>query len=489
MAPDSFLTPQLKSEGPNTPTSEASVIDASLRTPLTVLITSALLWLLVASALGVVAAWQLHTPSFLNNCEFVTYGRIQPAQSSVFIYGWGFNAAFAVSLWLMARLSRGVLPGFGTLLLGTVFWNVGVAVGLIGILSGFSSAIAGLDMPGFALPLLWIAYALIAAWSFVVFRAGRSQQLFSSQWYLFVALLAFPWIYSIAQVMLVLVPVRGTVQSVIQAWFSGNLLLLWFTSIGLAAIYYFLPKLLLKPVANYNLASLAFWWFLVFGSWSGLARLLGGPVPAWVQTFGAAASFMLVVPLVIYWLNFFGTLAGSWASLKDNPSLRFIAFSVVSLLLLLLTMVADATHGFAALTQFTYFTTAEVQLGLYGFFTMVIFGSLYAMVPRLFATPWASEALTGVHFVASAFGVILLVVSLAIGGIQQGLKLEDPSISFSAVTSSTLPYLFSASVGCVLLAIGQLAFAINFFWTLANASAGCVRSVKDLLAGQPEATR
>ncbi len=489
MATDSCLSPQLKPEGAHTPTSEASVIDASLRTPLTLLITSALLWLLVASVLGVVAAWQLHTPAFFNACEYVTYGRIQPAQSSVLIYGWGFNAAFAVSLWLMARLSRGVLPGFGALLLGTVFWNVGVAVGLVGILSGFSSSIAGLDMPGFALPLLWVAYALIAAWTFVVFRDGRSQQLFASQWYLFVALLAFPWIYSIAQVMLVLVPVRGTVQSVIQAWFSGNLFLLWFASIALAAIYYFLPKLLLKPVAHYNLASTGFWWILVFGSWAGLARLLGGPVPAWVQTFGAAASFMLLVPLVIFGLNFVGTLSGSWGSLKNSYPLRFIAFGVVALMLVLLSMVADATHGFAALTQFTYFTAAEVQLGLYGFFTMVIFGSLYVIVPRVFATAWANDALTGVHFVASAIGVVLLVGSLAVGGIQQGLQLADASIAFSAVTTATLPYLFSASVGCVLLAIGQLAFAINFFWTLANASACCVRSVKDLLAAQPEATR
>ena len=181
MATDSY-NPKQKPDCALAPSSDASVIDASLRAPLTVLITSALIWLLVASALSVVAAWQLHTPSLFNGYEYVTYGRIQPAQSSVFMYGWGFNVAFAVSLWLMARLSRGALPGSGVLLLGTVFWNVGVTVGIGGILAGFSTSIASLEMPGFATPLLWVAYALIAAWSFVVFRAGRSQQLFASQW-------------------------------------------------------------------------------------------------------------------------------------------------------------------------------------------------------------------------------------------------------------------------------------------------------------------
>ena len=488
MATDSHK-PELKSECALAQSSEASVIDASLRAPLTVLITSAIIWLLVASALSVVAAWQLHTPSFFSTCEYVTYGRIQPAQSSVFVYGWGFNAAFAVSLWLMARLSRGALPGCGVLLLGAVFWNVGVAVGTTGIIAGFSTSLTDLEMPGFASPLLWVAYALIAAWSFVVFRSGRSQQLYVSQWYLFVALLAFPWIYAIAQVMLVFVPVRGTVQSVIQAWFSANLFLLWFASIALAAIYYFLPKLLLKPVSNYYLASIGFWWLLVFGSWAGIARLIGGPVPAWVQTFGAAASFMLLVPLFIYSLNFFGTLSGSGSALKASYPLRFIAFGVVSLTFVLLAWVLGATHGFAAITQFTYFTAAEVQLGYYGFFTMVIFGALYAIVPRVFATAWANDALTGVHFTASALGLIMVVGSLAVGGINQGLQLADASIAFTSVTTATLPYLFSASVGCVLLAIGQIAFAINFFWTLANASTCCVNKVTQFLSTQPEASR
>ena len=488
MATDSS-TPELKSECAPQQSAEASVIDASLRTPLTLLVTSALIWLLVASALSVIAAWQLHTPSFFNGCEYVTYGRIQPAQSSVFIYGWGFNAAFAVSLWLMARLSRGALPSCGVLLLGTVFWNVGVTVGLGGILAGFSSAISGLELPGFASPLLLVAYALIASWSFVVFRSGRSQQLFASQWYLFVSLLAFPWIFSVAQVMLVFVPVRGTVQSVIQAWFSANLFLLWFGSIALAAIYYFLPKLLLKPVANYYLASLGFWWLVVFGSWAGLSRLIGGPIPAWVQTLGAAASFMLVVPLVIYVINFFGTLSGRWSELADSYPLRFISVGMVALVLVLLAWVAGAVHSFAAITHFTYFTAAEVQLGLYGFFSMVIFGALYVIVPRVFGSSWASDALTGVHFVASVLGVALVVGSLAVGGINQGLQLADASIAFSSVTTATLPYLFAASVGSVLLAIGQLAFAINFFWTLGTASAPCVSSVKALFVAQQEASR
>lgn len=490
MATDSSLSSELTPERSSTPPAvETAGIDASLRTPLVALVSSALVWLLVASVLGLVSAWKLHAPSFLDACEYVTYGRIQPAQMNAFIYGWGFNAAFAVSLWLMARLSRGSLPGCGVLLIGTAFWNLGVTLGIAGIIFGYSTSLEWLEMPGFATPLLLVAYALIAAWSIVVFRAGRSKGLYASQWYVFAALFWFPWIYSIAQVMLVFSPVRGTVQSVVHVWFSSNLFMLWFASIGIAAIYYFLPKLLQKPVSNYYLASLAFWWLAIFGSWSGIAALIGGPVPAWVQTVGAAASFMLLVPLFIFGMNHYGTLSGNWASLKGSVSLRFITVGVVALSLTLLVKVLAGLHSFAAITQFTLFTAAEIQLGLYAFYSMVVFGSLYYIVPRVLNTAWASAPLADVHFWASTLGVIVLVGALAVGGINQGLLLNDAQVSFSDINVALQPYLFAASAALVLLTVAQLAFAINFFWTLGRASAACVASAKTLLSAQPEAAR
>lgn len=489
MATDSSFTPVLAPEQASPQPAETILIDASLRSPLTALIGSAVVWLVIAGVLAIISAWQLHTPSFLDACEYTTFGRIQPAQTNAFLYGWGFNAAFAVGLWLMARLSRGALPGAGVLLVGVLFWNLGVTLGVAGIILGFSTSLEWLEMPGFASPLLLVAYALIASWSLVVFRAGRAHQIYASQWYLVAALFWFPWIYSIAQVMLVLAPVRGTVQSIVHVWFTSNLFLLWFGSIALASVYYFLPKILLKPVSNYYLSSLSFWWLVVFGSWAGMARLIGGPVPAWVQTVGAAASFMLIVPLVILAMNFFGTLSGRWSSLKGSLTLRFTVFGVVALMLVLVGWMLASLHGVVAATQFTLVNAAQVQLGIYGFFSMVIFGALYYIVPRVLNTEWASAPLAGLHFGASVLGVLLLVGALLAGGFTQGALIADATVPFTNVTKATLPYLFSAVVAVVILAIGQLAFALNFFWTLSRASAPAVRSMKDLLAGQPEAAR
>lgn len=489
MATDSSLTLELTPERSSSHPAEAAVIDASLRTPITVFTGSAIVWLLISTVLGLIASWKLHAPGFLDSCVFTTYGRIQPSASNAFIYGWGFNAAFAISLWLMARLSRGALPSSGILLVGAFFWNAGVTLGIGGIIAGFSTSIELLEMPGFASPLLLVAYALIASWTLVVFRSGRSAQIFVSQWYVFAALFWFPWIYSIAQVMLVLSPVRGTVQSVIHAWYTSNLFLLWFASIALAAIYYFLPKLLVKPISNYYLSSLSFWWTAVFGSWAGISMLIGGPVPAWVQTVGAAASFMLVVPVVILAMNFFGTLSGRWATAKSDLTLRFVTFGIFSLFIVLIAWSIGSLHSIVAATQFTYITVAHAKLGLYGFFSMVSFGALYYIVPRVLNVPLASTKLAGVHFATSIIGIIVVVGSLAVAGHIQGSELPQQGIQFLTIVKHTQPWLFAASVGVVILAIGQIAFALNFFWTLGQAAAPTVRSMKDLMSVSQEAAR
>jgi heme/copper-type cytochrome/quinol oxidase subunit 1 len=73
--------------------------------------------------------------------------------------------------------------------------------------------------------------------------------------------------------------------------------------------------------------------------------------------------------------------------------------------------------------------------------------------------------------------------------VKQGLLLGDPGVAFSAINTATQPYLFAATIGLAIFAVGQLAFVLNFFWTLGRSSADYVRSAQTLLTVQPEASR
>jgi len=191
---------------------ELSEIDASTRWPVVVFLLSSLVWLLVGTGFAIISSIKLHTPEFLGGYEWLTFGRARTAHLNSMVFGWSTNVAFAVAFWLMARLSRATLRHAGLLVIAACFWNLGVALGVIGILAGDSTSIEWLEIPPYATPLLFVAYALIGVWAIITFRFRKAEHVYVSQWYLLAALFWFPWLYSIAQIMLVFAPARGTVR-------------------------------------------------------------------------------------------------------------------------------------------------------------------------------------------------------------------------------------------------------------------------------------
>jgi cytochrome c oxidase cbb3-type subunit I len=103
---------------------------------------------------------------------------------------------------------------------------------------------------------------------------------------------------------------------------------------------------------------------------------------------------------------------------------------------------------------------------MYAFFTMVMFGSIYYIMPRLLLKEWPSATLIRTHFWATAIGITFYWVELSIGGWIQGTEMNNASIPFIDVVQHTIPYLFLRSVSGIVITIGHVAFAINVVWML-----------------------
>ncbi len=441
------------------PAAESGPADASVRVPVLFLLTSGILWLLAGSALAFIAAIKLHTPGFLADCEFLTYGRVYPAALNALAYGWGVNAGLAVALWLMVRLARANLPGGSLLLVAGSFWNLGVMLGVLGILAGWSTSVPWLEMPRQVVPLLLVAYVLCAAWVIGALRHGSSPRLYASQWWLLAAVFSFPWLWAAAEAMLFFAPVRGTVQSVVGAWFTGGFLLLWFMPIGLAVIYYLLPKLIGKPIRGYYVAPFGFWSYIVCAGWVGASRLTGAPVPAWTQAAGAVASLLMLVPLAILTVNLlYSVLADGLSVLGRSVVLRFTAVAAAAFTFCL---------GRASLMillgspRLTWLAVSSDYLILYGVFSMAVFSAVYYLTPRIVRRAWPYAGLINAHFTLSFIGLLVGGVALELGGQQQGRDLAN-GVAFTEVTAHSLPYLQTATIAGVLLILGHLAFALNF---------------------------
>jgi len=441
-----------------------SAIDQSMKVPALFFLVSAVLWLLAGTLLALITAIKMTNPSFLGDVEWLTFGRVRSAHLNSMIYGWAFNAGFAVSIWIMARLCRSEVRHGGLLLVAGLFWNTAVTVGIGGIFVGHMTSVEWLEMPVYVMPMMVFSYVTVAVWGVIAFRFRQTGHIYVSQWYILAALFWFPWLYTIAGMMIFFEPARGTVQSVTNWWYASNLIGLWLTPIGLAAAYYLIPKVLGRPIFSYYLSFLGFWTLAIFYSWSGINHMIGGPLPAWIITLGIVASLMMAMPVVVTAVNLHMTVVGRFRHVFTSPTLLFVVFGSVSYTLVSLIGSTMALRSVNEVTHFTHFTVGHAHHGVYAFFTMIMFGAIYFMVPRLVHREWPSAALIKCHFFASALGITVMILALYIGGWQQGISLNNADIDFIDVVKATIPWLHARSISGVLITVGHVAFAINFFW-------------------------
>ncbi len=438
-----------------------SKIDASCRVPLLVLFGGAAAWLVVSSLLALVASLTFHMPEKFGDCSWLTYGHVQPAADDALLYGFCIPAGLGVALWIFARLGQTPLRGPIVPVVAAHLWHLGVLVGLVGIFVGDSTGFQWLEFPRGGSALLFFAYLLLGLWAMMNFSGRRQNGLSPSHWFLVAALFLFPWIYSTANILIVGWPVRGVVQAVIAWWFGNNLVFLWTSLVGIGAAFYFLPKFSGRPLQTYFYALFAFWTLMLFGSMRGVP--VGAPVPAWLPNLSALNSLMLVVPVIAIAVIGCKTVCGAANQECKGGSFCMVKFGFVSFVLSGLMLFATACPHFSRLTQFTWFGAAQTQLQLYGFFAITMFGAIYYILPRAVGIEFAFPKLIRIQHWFAMLGIILFVASLATGGIEQGMKLQDASVPFADSTKTVLPFLRVSTMGLLLMLIANLLFALNIF--------------------------
>jgi cytochrome c oxidase cbb3-type subunit 1 len=264
-------------------------------------------------------------------------------------------------------------------------------------------------------------------------------------------------------------PVRGVVQAIIGWWLANNLVFIWLALVGIGTAFYFLPKYAGRPLQSYYLALYAFWMLILFGTWCGMPQ--GAPVPAWLPTISSFAALMTLVPVLIVGIIMWKTLCGGEKCTVHGGPYCFIRFGLVSFLLSSLMFIPMACPHFSLISQFTWFGVAQTQLHLYGFFAMTMFGAIYHLLPRVVGFEWPFPKFARLQFWLSMIGVLLFIVPLAIGGVVQGIKLNNGT-AFAEVTHATLLWFRISTTGLFLMVLGNLLFALNIFaltfkWKLA----------------------
>ncbi|MBS0492801.1 MAG: cbb3-type cytochrome c oxidase subunit I [Proteobacteria bacterium] len=433
--------------------------DRSSAFPVFMFIAFACMWLLFGGIAGLTASLKLHMPDWLVSEAWMTFGRMRTMHLTAVLYGWITNAELGIIIWLMPRLLRTPLMGPMWIMLGGALVNVAIASGVGAIGAGWTDGLEYLEMP-WQIGIFFAAGMICIIGPVLYTLVNRKvESLYVTTWYHTAALLWITLLFIVGKVPGVQF---GVQQAAMNWWYGHNVLGLWFTPVGVGAIYYFLPKIIARPIRSYNLSILGFWTLAFFYAQVGGHHLVGGPVPGWLVTLSIVQSMMMIIPVLAFAINMALTMKGRMHLARYSPVLRFMMFGGFMYLMSSLQGSFEALRSVQAVAHFTHYTVAHAHLGAYGFVTMVLFGAIYFIMPRIMHWEWPYPRLISLHFWLAAVGILIYFFFLSYGGWLQGLAMLDPARPFIESVTVTLPWLKWRSFGGGLMVASHVVFVFHF---------------------------
>jgi cytochrome c oxidase cbb3-type subunit I len=442
-----------------------------LRGPILLFFISGLFWLLIGAALWLLSVFQAVDP-FVSwvfpDIPWLTYGRVYPVAMDLLVYGWASMTGVGIAIWILNRLANNPFTGGFIPLLAALVWNVGLIAGVWAVLGGGSTGREWLEFPAYSAFSIWLAELIMAVWVVSLFISRRTKGAYIAQAFLLAAFVSFAWAYGAANALLLLANVGGPAQAAIQWWYFGCLFGLWLSPLAVGIVYYFVPLLAGRPLYSAKLAAISFWGLIGFGGWIGITQVTGGPFPVWMQTVGIVAQVLLVIPILTVATNLHLTMKGSFDLLKTNLALRFL---VVGGMIFGLAGIWNALCSFRSINwvlQFTWAQPARIYLVLIGFVSLVCFGAIYYILPRLVGRDWVYTRVIRLHFWVTIVGLGLVAFTLTIAGVLQGLGLMDAKVPFAAVLDLIRPFLLGQVLAVAIIAVSALLGVFSFLTVFVN---------------------
>ena len=423
----------------------------------------AMVWMMISGTLGYVLSVKLYKPEYLTHIfglelSWLTYGRIFAVWQATTVFGWGASMMWSAGIWIMGRISGQNLQKRLTVGAGSFLWQLGVLTGVYLVLSGGNRGNTLLGLPYQAITIC-LAGALFLAWGLIVLKVN-SEKKFISQDYILGSTFCLIWVLSTTLIFSGKT-ISGTMLGLLNHWAAHGVIYLFLIPMGIGTAYYLMPILRNRPIRFYPLAKLGFWLWILFACWSGTQGLTGAPLPIWLVGIGVTSAILLLLPITIIALNLLGGLEEEKGALHENQTLRFVAMSIVFLIMGGLTHVALGIANWSGIINLTHFSVGQLVVWVLGFVTFMGFGIFYYGLPYLTKCNPTSKGLTKMHFWTVFYGTVAFAILMLVAGIVQGLAIKNSDLSFNQVIEGGLPYYRGRVIAFGIYFIGAVAFGLN----------------------------
>ncbi len=416
---------------------------------------SGIFWMLVAMLIGVVEAIKLFYPEFLQGTAPLSYGRLRPVHINIGIFGFMSMGYLGAAFYMVPRLTQ--IPLFSERLgsLAAWGWNFNLLAGCLAILAGHSKGKEYTELP---LPFDMVIGLLVIAIAGILFSTitlRREQRVYVSLWYILLSIIPFPIYYTLGNAS----KFSGIEDAVINWFYSHNLFGIWLTTMGLATLYYIVPKQVHKPLYSHVISFVGFWSLAAFYPWNGGHHVIWGPVPMWVMSASVTASIAMFIPTFATMVNFGGTAWGTWDIMKKDISYRFSLLAYLSYVGTSLWGSVLAVMSLNARLHFTNTTIAHVHLGFVGFGVAGLVAFTYFYIERSLKVKY-SRSLAEWHFWLTVIGVIGYTVSMGVNGWLEGSAWEAGGAP-QGTMADRYPYHVARAISGAILLLGQFLFVGN----------------------------
>lgn len=414
------------------------------------------LWLLFATAVGVLLAYKFGAPDFAPG-QWLTFGRLRPIHTNATFFGWASLALVGLAYYVAARSSGTRLYSVKLAWIGLVLFNVAAVAGTVALNLGYNDGNLEYREWPWPIRLIFLAALVITAWNLIGTVARRgTDDIYLSNWYTIGGVL---WTCIIALVAILPWYQYGLGQVSVSGYYMHNAVGMWFTPLALGIFYYALPKLLSRPIYSYALGVFAFWTNLVFYPIIGAHHFLFSPLPWWLQTTAIVFSVAMLVPVWGGSANFLLTMRGRLRDLVHSYPLMFIFVGVIGYLVGSTQGTFEAFRSLQEVWHLTNFTVGHSHLTMYGFVTFAIWGGVYTLLP-LATGKTPSQLGLSLHFWMAVVGSFIYVISLSIGGTIQGLDWIH-GLPFIQSVVDIQAYWVWRGIGGALMFLSHIVFAWN----------------------------
>lgn len=429
-----------------------------------------LLWFPLFASFGFILAIKFFQPTFLTGENWLTFGRMRPSHVNGVLFGFVSSALIGAMLYLLPRLCKSPLKAAGLARLAAVLWNGAILTGIVMMLAGETQGREYAELPWVIDVAVEVVLLMLGFIVLGTLRQRQEKKLYVTTWYYAGTMLWFPVVYFIGNVMWH--PDTGALNGINDAvfnWYYGhNVLGLWFTTLGIAAWYFFIPKGVNRPLYSHLLSLIAFFSIAFFYTGVGGHHLLQAPIPEWLKTIAVIMSILMIVPVLTFATNILLTMRGTVRSLVQNIPLRFVVTGFVFYILTSFQGSFQALRSTNSYLHFSQWSVAHAHLALLGSFGFLAVGVTYWLLPGIVEARIFSRRMTSLSFWLMFTGFIAFFSAMTAAGLVANTAWWS-HMGVATALPLLKSYFIARAMGGGIILVGAFVFATNLLITVARA--------------------